>query len=73
MKDLTNKTFQIDNTEYVIVCDGRKGSGSIGHGIVMFNEVGKPKSTDGSCYSLSGCYFYDTKPYFNEKAYNLDH
>jgi len=69
MKDLTGKTFKIEDKEFEILADGRKGEGYIGFGLVMFKEIGKPLPEDGSCYSESGYYFSDNPPYFDEAGW----
>jgi len=72
MKDLTNKIFKFDGKDYKIFVDGRKGSGSIGHGVILFYHADKPLPECGTLYELSGCYFYDQAPYFDQENYNKD-
>lgn len=72
MKNLTNKIFTIEDQDYKILVDGRNGSGSIGHGVVMFHEADKPLPEDGSLYSLSGSYFFDNAPYFHHDLFLAD-
>mgnify|MGYP001579950331 FL=1 len=67
MKNLEGKKININGNEYIIKDDSRKGSGSIGWGSVGLEDK------HGEYFVESGCYFYDTKPYFNQKAFDLDH
>lgn len=67
MKNLEGKKININGDEYIIKHDDRSGVGSIGFGTVGLEDK------NGQYFVESGRYFYDTKPYFNQKSFDLDH
>jgi len=67
MKNIEGKKITINKKENVIKEDSRKGEAMIGNGTVGIEDK------NGEYYVESGRYFSDEKPYFNERAFNLDH